>query len=146
MQDRPGPNAAELMGVHHQLVVRGSSVAEAARLIASSGLPMVPVCELDGRLAGVVTFRSLLAGVGSDPAWAGRPVEKIMQDPVFVAGYASVEWILVEMGDAHTWVLPVTDEHQHLMGVIKLTDLAAVVFPALLARTWHEIAAGAGGR
>lgn len=108
---------------------------------------MMPVCEPDGRLSGVVTCRSLLARMSADPTWAARPVEELMDtDPVFVADHASVEWVLVEMGDAHTWALPVTDEQQHLVGVIKLTDLAAVVFPALLAQTWNEIAAGSPAR
>ena len=131
--------AADLLMSGHPVVVCGSAVADAARLLAASGRPMVPVCEPDGRLAGVLTYRAILTAV-ADESVTGRMVDELMNDdPAFVADYASVEWILVEMVDARSWSLPVTDAQHRLVGVVTLPDLAAVVFPALLAETWNQI-------
>ncbi len=140
MLERSHPTAAGLMSGHHQSLLRGTAVAEAARMLVSSGLPMVVVRDADGRLAGVLTEHAILAAVADNATAPGRVVDELMNDdPAFVADYASVEWILVEMVDAGTWSLPVTDSQHRLIGVVSLTDLAAVVFPALLADTWNQI-------
>lgn len=115
-------------------------MAEAARLLALSGLPLVPVCERDGRLVGVVTGRAILFAVAENPGLHDQLVDEMMDtDPVFVSHDASVEWVLLEMGDAGTWSVPVIDSDERLVGLLSLPDLVTAVFPALLVRTWNHI-------
>ncbi len=140
MQQESRPVAADLITARGQWVAPGSAVADAAQILLGSGLPMVPVCEPDGRLVGVVTVRAIISAVARGHASSGRLVDDVMDgSPVFVTDDASVEWILVEMDDAHTWSLPVTDAGHRLIGVVNLPDLTWVVFPGLLIRMWNGV-------
>ncbi len=139
MVDRKS-SAVELMSAACSVPV-GASVAQAALALMTSGLPMVPVCGNDSKLAGIFTAATLVAAVTSDEARAGRRVDDLMNsDPPFVADYASLEWVLIEMQDAHLWALPVVDAEHRLLGTIALTALTDLVFPPLLVEIWEHAA------
>ena len=141
MVDRKS-SAAELMRATGPWSVQvGASMAQAARALTTSGLPMVPVCGTDSKLAGIFTAAMLVAAVTSDEARAGRLVDELMNtDPPFVADYASLEWVLIEMQDAHLWALPVVDAEHRLLGIIALPELTDLVFPPLLVEIWEHAA------
>lgn len=115
-------------------------LSDAAAILVASGLPMVPVCGMDGRLQGIVTAIDLPDSLAGNPAPADVPIDAVMSTvPAFVTGDSCAEWALAEMQEAHLWALPVTDIQYRVIGTLSLRDLGTAVFPGLLLQSWRRI-------
>ena len=138
---RPGRTAGQLSSGHRFWLHTTDSVATAAQELAASGFPLLPVCDEHRRLVGSITAVGLLEALGAGAA-RDRSVSDVMNtDPAVIADYAGPEWVLTEMIDARTWVLPVIDADDRLVDLITLHDLDAVFGAAVLADSWQRITA-----
>jgi CBS domain-containing protein len=103
-----------------------TTAADAARRMAAEGIGAIPVCDTDGRLAGVVTDRDLAVRVvakGSDPE-SVRLAELVDGSEVVTIGADdSIEEAIRTMKDHAVRRLPVIDGTA-LVGMISQADIA----------------------
>jgi CBS domain-containing protein len=103
-----------------------ATAADAARQMADDDIGAVPVCDADGRLAGVVTDRDLAVKIvaeGRDPA-AVRLGELLDRGKVVTIGADdSVEDAIRTMKDHAVRRLPVIDGTA-LVGMVSQADIA----------------------
>lgn len=134
--------AGQLMASQFESVSSEDDVHGVSQLLVASGLPSLPVRDDDGALVGVLTARAVLAALATGSSAPADPVGRLMdRDPAVVADYAPIEWILVEMDDAHLWTLPVVNDANRLIGVVSLPNMARFLSPSLLSSTWANIVA-----
>jgi CBS domain-containing protein len=102
------------------------TATEAARRMASEGIGAVPVCDVDGRLAGVITDRDLAIGVVAE----GRPADLVRLgelldgvEVVTIGADDSVEEAIRTMKDHAVRRLPVIDGTD-LVGMVTQADIA----------------------
>ena len=139
---RSAHTAAELSSGQRLRLQATDSLSTAAQQLVASGFPVLPVCDTHGRLVGSITAAAALAALARG-APLEQPVSALMNtDPPVIADYAGPEWVLTEMIEARTWVLPVIDADDRLVALISLHDLATAIGPALLADSWQRITAG----
>ena len=103
---------------------------DAAKTLAKEGVGVVPVCEPDGHLRGVVTDRDLVVGVlaeGKDPA-SVRLGELIGEEAVTIGADDSLDLAIKTMQDHKVRRLPVIDG-QKLVGIISQADIARACPP-----------------
>ncbi len=124
------------MQVREILRVKGSSLytasseqslASAVDLMASLDAGSLVVME-EGRMAGMLTFREVLAAISAhggstDDVKVG---DVMVKDPVTVAPTVEANELRRLMIDKHMRYLPVTDGDQ-LLGVISFLDVAKAV-------------------
>jgi CBS domain-containing protein len=103
-----------------------TTAAAAARLMADDGIGAVPVCNSDGRLAGVVTDRDLAVKVVAE----GRDPESVRLSELLDSGEVvtigaddSVEEAIRTMKDHAVRRLPVIDGTD-LVGMVSQADIA----------------------
>lgn len=103
-----------------------ATLAEVATELAKNDIGMVPVCNSEGRLEGVVTDRDIIVkavAAGRDPA-AVKVSEIADQDEVVTIGADdSVEEAIQTMKSHKVRRLPVIDGHK-LVGVVSQADVA----------------------
>jgi CBS domain-containing protein len=100
-------------------------VAEAARLMASTGIGTLPVIDRDGRLVGLVAESDVLRLAAERRSGIrGLAVEEVMTtDIVTMPAEAPVEAALTVMERARFRQLPVCDGQGRLLGLVGLADL-----------------------
>lgn len=125
----------------------GATVAEAAGLMRDRGVGFVCVLR-QGRLAGVLTDRMVATDCvaeGLDPQ--ETPVEHIMRQPSTVTEDETVFAVLDTMrSSGRVRRVPVVDARGGLLGVVSLSDLAAVakdLVDGILAEELHNATANA---
>jgi signal-transduction protein with cAMP-binding, CBS, and nucleotidyltransferase domain len=103
-----------------------ATVADAARLMAETGVGFLPVCDPDRRVLGVLTDRDVVVKVvarGQDPA--RTPVTAIMTRPVlscFIDGdLGMAEDLMAEQQKSR---IVLTDQDGRLAGVLSIADIA----------------------
>jgi CBS domain-containing protein len=74
-------HARQLMKTAVQVTFLGTTIAEAARLLAHSDISALPVVDSEGKVVGIVTESDLLAALLRATA-VGAPLETIMHSPV----------------------------------------------------------------
>jgi CBS domain-containing protein len=103
-----------------------ATAADAARKMADEGIGAVPVCNAEGRLAGVVTDRDLTVGIvarGRDPQNV-RLAELLEGSEVVTIGADdSAEEAIRTMKDHAVRRLPVIDGTR-LVGIVSQADIA----------------------
>jgi CBS domain-containing protein len=103
-----------------------ATAADAARKMADEGIGAVPVCNAEGRLAGVVTDRDLTVGIvarGRDPQ-SVRLAELLEGSEVVTIGADdSAEEAIRTMKDHAVRRLPVIDGTR-LVGIVSQADIA----------------------
>jgi len=102
------------------------TVAAAAQQMADDGIGAVPVCNTDGRLAGVITDRDLAIGViaaGRDPQTT--TVGELLDgtEVVTIGADDSAEEAIRTMKDHAVRRLPVIDGTR-LVGMVSQADIA----------------------
>ena len=118
--------AREIMTPDATFCQEDSTAADAARRMAADEIGAVPVCNADGRLAGVITDRDLAVKVvaeGRDPATT-RLSELLDDNEVVTIGADdSVEEAIRTMKDHAVRRLPVIDGTD-LVGMVSQADIA----------------------
>ncbi|WP_198371454.1 CBS domain-containing protein [Roseomonas rosulenta] len=104
-------------------------VAEAARVMAGTGIGTLPVIDRDGRLVGLVAERDILSLAAERRSGIrGLAVEEVMQrDVVTMPAEAPVETALTVMERARFRHMPVCDGQGRLLGLVGLADLLHLV-------------------
>jgi CBS domain-containing protein len=103
-----------------------TTAADAARKMAQEDIGAVPVCDADGRLAGVVTDRDLAVLVvaeGRDPAQTTLSELLDGTEVVTIGADDSVEEAIRTMKDHAVRRLPVIDGTD-LVGMVSQADIA----------------------
>lgn len=97
----------------------GSPVAAAIKIMRSEDVGIVPVCDIQGHLLGVITDRDILIRDG-----LGKNVDEIMScDVVFAAPKDDIHNAAIKMSQYGVRRLPVV-ENEKLAGMLSLKDLA----------------------
>ena len=97
----------------------GSPVAAAIKIMRSEDVGIVPVCDIQGHLLGVITDRDILIRDGF-----GKNVDEIMScDVVFAAPKDDIHNAAIKMSQYGVRRLPVV-ENEKLAGMLSLKDLA----------------------
>jgi CBS domain-containing protein len=106
-------------------LAENDSVAKAATMMRDLDVASVPVCDADGRLAGVLTEHDIVVrclAAGWDPA-ATSMREMVDAAPVAVSADEPVESALLTMALNGVRRLPVV-EHGSLIGMLAEADVA----------------------
>jgi CBS domain-containing protein len=119
--------ARDIMQTDLQIINGGATVAAAAKQLAESGVGVLPVCSVDGRLQGLVTDRDIVVKViaaGKDPK--STIVRDVADQPeiVTIGADDSIEEAALTMQDHKVRRLPVIDGHT-VVGMVSQGDLAA---------------------
>jgi CBS domain-containing protein len=115
----------EIMSHDVERIPPDETVANAAKLMASQNLGLLPICGPDGKPIGVITDRDIaLRVVGKDRLAAGTAVEDVMTAPVHSVG---PDYPVDRAGELMTKAgvsrLLVVDEDGHLEGLVSVADL-----------------------
>lgn len=109
----------DLMTTAITSVPPGSPAAAAVKIMRSEDVGIVPVCDIQGHLLGVVTDRDILIRDGF-----GKTVDEIMsRDVVYAAPKDDIHDAAMKMSDYGVRRLPVV-ENEKLAGMLSLKDLA----------------------
>src|SRR4051794_38979233 len=120
------PTAREIMTPDPTFCAEDVTAADAARQMAEDGIGAVPVCDTEGRLAGVITDRDLALGViaaGRDPQTT--TVSELLDgsEVVTIGADDSAEEAIRTMKDHAVRRLPVIDGTR-LVGMVSQADIA----------------------
>jgi CBS domain-containing protein len=102
-----------------------ATVAEAVHHLALSGHHVVPVCDRDGRLRGMVTDRDLVVEVAAAGKLSSetRLIDLVRGEVVAVRADDTVDHAVATMRDYNTPRVPVVDGDR-LVGMLSRSDLA----------------------
>lgn len=103
-------------------------VAEAARVMAGTGIGTLPVIDRHGRLVGLVAESDILRLAAERRAGIrGLAVEEVMtRDVITVPAEAPLEAALNVMARARFRHMPVCDGQGRLLGLVGLIDLLRI--------------------
>ncbi|MGQ0431909.1 MAG: CBS domain-containing protein [Microthrixaceae bacterium] len=120
------PSARDIMTPDAIYCPDDTTAAEAARTMADEGIGVVPVCDVDGRLCGVITDRDLAVKVVAE----GRPADLVRlgdlldgAEVVTIGADDSAEEAIRTMKDHAVRRLPVIDGTA-LVGMVSQADIA----------------------
>src|SRR5689334_19955101 len=118
--------ARDLMTADPAFCADDVSAADAARRMADENVGALPICNADGRLAGVLTDRDLAVRIvaeGRDPA--STPVRDLLDggEVVTIGADDSAEEAIRTMKDHAVRRLPVIDGTR-LVGMVSQADIA----------------------
>ena len=109
----------DLMTAAVTSVPPGSAVDSAIKVMRSEDVGIVPVCDIQGHLLGVITDRDILIRDGF-----GKTVDEIMsRDVIFAAPKDDIHDAAMKMSQYGVRRLPVV-ENEKLIGMLSLKDLA----------------------
>lgn len=102
------------------------TVVQAAQAMDELNVGVIPVCDGE-RLVGMVTDRDIVVrGVAQDCELKSTKLADVMSANVRCAKEGDdVDRVLSEMAEAQIRRLPVVDDHQRLVGIVSLGDIAA---------------------
>jgi len=117
-------------------------VREAAERMAGEGVGALPVCDVDGKLIGMVTDRDIVVKVlakGDDPASTkvGQLTES-QPEAVTIGADDSIEEALRTMADHQVRRLPVIDGTD-MVGIVAQADLARACPPEKVGKLLEAI-------
>jgi CBS domain-containing protein len=119
--------ARDIMSINPASVTPDAPLAEAARLMKSENVGLIPVVEAIGshRLVGVITDRDIaVRGVAEGRDGNSTPVEQVMSSDVrSCAPDDSVADIMALMGREQVRRVPIVDERGSLVGIVSQADV-----------------------
>ena len=125
----------DLMTAAVTSVPPGSAVDSAIKVMRSEDVGIVPVCDIQGHLLGVITDRDILIRDGF-----GKTVDEIMsRDVISAAPKDDIHDAALKMSQYGVRRLPVL-ENEKLTGMLSLKDLAGKrIFPAEIGHIIYNI-------
>jgi len=122
---------ADILGRHGLGVIAlmpDTLVTGAALLLAEQSISAGVIIDPDGGMVGIITERDITRGLGRyGAAVADMHVSELMtRDVVSCDTDSTVADALGIMQSMNVRHLPVTDAHNHLIGLISMRDLVAV--------------------
>lgn len=116
----------EVMSGQVRTIVPYTSIQDAAKMMASENVGMLPVVEYSGHLKGVVTDRDITIRSLAIGLWPHSPIDRIMTlNPKTISPDADLEQAIDAMVAAQVGRLIVTDGRAHVVGVVSLGDIQA---------------------
>ena len=105
---------------------RDTPISEIARLMREQDAGAIPVLDVNGKLAGIVTDRDLVVrGLTADKPEGELRAEDCMSDDVYTANQNDrIVEVINEMGDHQVRRIPVVDSRDRLVGIISTADIA----------------------
>jgi len=119
--------AREIMTTGIESIDRDATVAEAARRLAENDIGVLPICDTDRHLTGVVTDRDIVVKViaaGKDPEQTSLADVIEKTEVVTIGADDSIDEAVRTMKDKKVRRLPVIDGHE-LVGMVSQGDLAS---------------------
>jgi len=118
--------ARDIMSGGVELIGMDTTIEDAARKMAANDIGVLPICNTEGRLEGMLTDRDIVVKViaaGLDPT--STTVEHVAQgtEVVTIGADDSVEEALQTMKDHKVRRLPVIDGHK-VVGIVSQGDIA----------------------
>jgi len=102
-----------------------TTIAQAARLMAATGIAALPVLE-GHRLLGIVTDRDIALRGTAEALSPSAPVSEVMsRDVPACPASRRVADVLRDMEQLHLRQLPVQDDEARLVGMISFGDVVA---------------------
>lgn len=125
----------DLMTAAVTSVPPGSGVDSAVKVMRSEDVGIVPVCDIQGHLLGVITDRDILIRDG-----LGKTVDEIMsRDVIYAAPKDNIHDAALKMSQYGVRRLPVV-ENEKLIGMLSLKDLAGKrIFTAEIGHIMYNI-------
>ena len=125
----------DLMTAAVTSVPPGSGVDSAIKVMRSEDVGIVPVCDIQGHLLGVITDRDILIRDGF-----GKTVDEIMsRDVIYAAPKDNIHDAALKMSQYGVRRLPVL-ENEKLTGMLSLKDLAGKrIFTAEIGHIMYNI-------
>ena len=125
----------DLMTAAVTSVPPGSAVDSAIKVMRSEDVGIVPVCDIQGHLLGVITDRDILIRDGF-----GKTVDEIMsRDVIYAAPKDNIHDAALKMSQYGVRRLPVV-ENEKLIGMLSLKDLAGKrIFTAEIGHIMYNI-------
>ena len=125
----------DLMTAAVTSVPPGSAVDSAIKVMRSEDVGIVPVCDIQGHLLGVITDRDILIRDGF-----GKTVDEIMsRDVISAAPKDDIHDAALKMSKYGVRRLPVV-ENEKLTGMLSLKDLAGKrIFTAEIGHIMYNI-------
>ena len=132
--------ARDIMTPSPQCVGEHQTLAEAARLLASLDVGVLPICGDEGKLKGMLTDRDIVVKAiaeGRDPAstTAGSLAEG---KPIYVNADDDIHEVMTLMKQHQVRRLPVIDDHR-LVGIVSQGDIALTASAKDTGRTVEQI-------
>lgn len=132
--------AREIMTPSPQCVGENQTLSEAARLLASLDVGVLPICGEDQKLIGMLTDRDIVVKAlaeGRDPTTttAGSLAEG---KPVYVLADDDVQQAMDLMKQHQVRRIPVIEDHR-LIGIISQADIALTAPSKQTGRTVEQI-------
>lgn len=132
--------ARDIMTPSPQCVGEDQTLAEAARLLASLDVGVLPICGADQKLTGMLTDRDIVVKAiaeGLDPTTttAGSLAEG---KPVYVMADDDVQEVMDLMKQHQVRRIPVIEDHR-LIGIISQADIALTAPSKQTGRIVEEI-------
>lgn len=132
---------ADLMTTDVSCVPANELVRDAAEKMRDKGIGFLPVCDAEGVVIGVVTDRDLAVRALADGLETTARVEDVMsRDIVALSPLDDVRRAEQLMAERQIQRILVTDDEEHLQGVISLSDIARGDDDAHVAWTVRSIA------
>ncbi len=118
------------------------SVMEIARRMREVNIGFVPICDKDGHPLGTLTDRDIAVRVAAEDKKASRvhAGEVMTHETVTCREGDDVERAEELMAEHHKSRIMVVDDHDHLVGVISVSDLIADESDAKAVATVRRIA------
>lgn len=118
--------ARDIMSGGVEFIGMDATIEDAARKMAANDIGVLPICNPEGRLQGMLTDRDIVVKViaaGMDPT--STTVEQVAQgtEVVTIGADDSVEEALQTMKDHKVRRLPVIDGHK-VIGIVSQGDIA----------------------
>src|SRR5688572_23948540 len=121
--------ARDIMSGGVEFITMDATIQDAAQKMASNDIGVLPICNGEGRLQGMLTDRDIVVKViagGMDPA--STTVAKVIEgtEVVTIGADDSVDEALQTMKDHKVRRLPVIDGHK-CIGMVSQGDIAVNV-------------------
>ncbi len=119
-------NAKEIMSENPACVTPDSSVRDAAKLMRTEDVGLIPVVEdeQNRRLVGVITDRDIALRIVGDGMNADASVRDIMSKQIHTAKPDdAVDTVMDTMGREQVRRVPIVDERGSLVGIIAQADI-----------------------
>jgi CBS domain-containing protein len=118
--------ARDIMTSSPRSVRPDASLREVARIMRDENTGIVPVCEADGRLLGVVTDRDIvMRTLASEESPAEATARDVMTDDVeAVTPDENLHDVVHLMGEHQVRRIPVVERDDRLVGIISMADVA----------------------
>jgi CBS domain-containing protein len=133
---------SEIMNTDVITLAPDATVIAATKLMREHNVGLLPICNKDGRVLGVLTDRDIATRViAADRDAASCRVSEVMTTEILSCEPNDDVGLVTElMAQARKTRVLVVDEHAQLVGIVSLVDVAATNGPGRAGETLKRVA------